>query len=64
MAATERPVAADELLGAREAFMASTVREVQSVAAIEDREFPEAGEVTRQAAAAFAAHLDDVLNRA
>ncbi len=60
---TERPVAADELLGAREAFMASTVREVQSVAAIEDREFPELGEVTRKVVAAFAAHVDDVLKR-
>lgn len=60
---SERPVTADELLGAREAFMASTVREVQSVAAIEDREFPETGEVTRKVAAAFAAHVDDVLGR-
>ena len=59
---TERPVTTDELLGAREAFMASTVREVQSVAAIEDREFGETGEVTRKAAAAFAAHVDEVLS--
>ncbi|MBA3304338.1 MAG: aminotransferase class IV [Thermoleophilaceae bacterium] len=60
---TERPVAADELLGAREAFMASTVREVQSVAAIEDRQFPETGEVTHKVGAAFSAHLDEVLGR-
>lgn len=60
---TERPLTKDELLGAREAFMSSTVREVQSVAAVEDREFPETGEVTRKAAAAFTAHVDDVLGR-
>jgi len=60
---TERAVTADELLGAREAFMASTVREVQSVAAIEDTELPETGEVTRKVAAVFAAHVDEVLGR-
>jgi branched-chain amino acid aminotransferase len=60
---TERSVTTDELLGAREAFMASSVREVQSVAAIEDREFPETGEVTRKVAGAFAAHVNDVLGR-
>ena len=54
----ERSVTADELLGAREAFLASTTREVQPVAAIEDRQFPEAGELTRKAAAAFRAHVD------
>jgi len=60
---SERPVTTDELLGAREAFMASTVREVQPVAAIEERDFSETGEVTRDAAAAFAAHVDRVLDR-
>lgn len=60
---SERPVTTDELLGAREAFMASTVREVQPVAAIEDREFGETGEVTRKVAAAFTAHVDEELNR-
>ena len=60
---TERSVTTDELLGASEAFMASSVREVQSVAAIEDREFGETGEVTHKVAAAFAAHVDDVLGR-
>ena len=59
----ERSVSTDELLAAREAFMSSTVREVQSVAAIEHREFPETGEVTRKVAAAFTAHVDDVLSR-
>ena len=59
----ERSVTTDELLAASEAFMASTVREVQPVAAIEAREFLETGEVTRKVAAAFAAHVDDVLGR-
>src|SRR4029453_8277473 len=36
--ALERPTTADELLGAREAFLASTTREVQSIGRIEDRE--------------------------
>jgi branched-chain amino acid aminotransferase len=59
----ERPVTADELLGAREAFLASTTREVQSVAAIENSDFPETGEVTRKAAAVFRAHVEQTLAR-
>jgi branched-chain amino acid aminotransferase len=58
----ERPLTTEELLEAREAFLASTTREVQSAAAIEGREFPETGEVTRKAAAAFRAHVDDELS--
>jgi branched-chain amino acid aminotransferase len=55
----ERPVDSEELLrGAREAFLASTTREVQSVAAIEDLELPEMGEVTRKAAAALRAQIE------
>ena len=57
----ERSVTSEELLGAGEAFLASTTREVQSVAAIEHREFPEPGELTRKAAAAFRAHVDQAL---
>jgi branched-chain amino acid aminotransferase len=58
----ERPVSADDLKSqAREAFLASTTREVQSVAAIDDREFAETGEVTRKAAAALRAHIESVL---
>jgi branched-chain amino acid aminotransferase len=58
----ERPITAEDLKSqAREAFLASTTREVQSVAAIEDREFPETGEVTRKAAAALRAHIESVL---
>ena len=53
-----RSVATDELLEAREAFLASSAREVQAVGAIEDRELGDVGAVTR-AAAAFAAHVDE-----
>jgi branched-subunit amino acid aminotransferase/4-amino-4-deoxychorismate lyase len=53
----ERPLAADEALQAREAFLASTTREVQPVAAIEGRDFPEVGDRTREAAAALREHI-------
>ncbi len=59
--ARERPVSTDELMAAREAFLASTTREVQPVAAIEDRELPGAGGRTREAAAALHAHIEDSL---
>ncbi len=59
----ERPVSTEELLGAREAFLASSAREVQSVAAIESHELGEVGEGTRKAAAAFEAHLARSLGR-
>ena len=54
----ERPCPTDELLEAHEAFLASTIREVQSVAAIEDRSFPETGEVTRKAAGVLRAAIE------
>jgi branched-subunit amino acid aminotransferase/4-amino-4-deoxychorismate lyase len=54
----EQPTTAEELLQANEAFLASTTREVQSVAAIEDRDFPEPGERTREAAAALRSHIE------
>ncbi len=57
----ERSVDVDEIKRAQEAFMASTTREGQSVAAIDDREFPDPGEVTRKVAAAFAAHRDQLI---
>jgi branched-chain amino acid aminotransferase len=60
--AEERALPQEELLAAREVFLASTVREVQSVAAVEDKEFPESGEVTRKAAAAFRAHVESELS--
>jgi branched-chain amino acid aminotransferase len=52
----ERPLTSGELLGAQEAFLASTTREVQPVAAVEDQEF-EDGERTREAAEALRAHI-------
>jgi branched-subunit amino acid aminotransferase/4-amino-4-deoxychorismate lyase len=62
LGAEERALTREGLLEAREAFLASTVREVQSVAVVEDREFPETGEVTRKAAAAFRAHVEAELS--
>lgn len=60
----ERPLTRDELMDeAQEAFIASTTREVHSVSVIEDREFPETGEVTRKAAGAFRAHVDELIRR-
>jgi branched-chain amino acid aminotransferase len=50
---TERPLTTDELLEAGEAFLASTIREVQSVAALEDRDLGEPGPRTLEAAAAL-----------
>jgi branched-chain amino acid aminotransferase len=58
----ERPCPTDALLSAREAFLASTVREVQSVGAVEDVDF-DAGPRTREAAAAFRALVEEELGR-
>src|SRR4029453_3005684 len=46
---TERPIAADELAGVQEAFLASTVREVLPVHAIDGRAVPTGGALTRDA---------------
>jgi branched-chain amino acid aminotransferase len=52
----------DDLLAADEAFLASTVREIQAVAAVNETELPECpGGRTREAADAFAAILDQEL---
>jgi branched-chain amino acid aminotransferase len=49
----------DDLLGAREAFLASTVREVQAISAIDETDLPECpGEQTESAKAAFASVLE------
>jgi branched-chain amino acid aminotransferase len=53
----ERPCPTDELFAAAEAFLASTIREVQSVGAVEDVELDE-GPRTREAAAAFRARVE------
>jgi branched-chain amino acid aminotransferase len=50
-----------ELEGAIEAFLASTTREVQAVAAVDDREMEAPGERTREAAEAFRASLGAAL---
>src|SRR3954468_14664876 len=47
----ECPATTDDLLGAREAFLASTLREVGPVRAVEDRELEAPGERTAEAAA-------------
>src|SRR5262245_1097765 len=57
---TERPCPREEILAASEAFIASTTREVQSVAAIEDVQLEE-GPVTRTAAAAVRARIEEEL---
>lgn len=60
--AEERPCTTEEILAAREAFLASTVREVQPVAAIEEAELAdEASELTRKAEAAVRAHIEKTL---
>jgi branched-chain amino acid aminotransferase len=46
----ECPATMDDLLGAREAFLASTLREVGPVAAVEDRALDAPGERTAEAA--------------
>jgi branched-chain amino acid aminotransferase len=49
----------DDLLGAKEAFLASTVREVQAISAVDETKLPECpGEQTEAAASAFAAVLE------
>ena len=59
----ERSCPLDDLLAASEAFLASTIREVQSIGAVEDTEFAE-GPRTREAAArASAAHVEQELGR-
>ena len=61
----ERSLALDDLGGAREAFLASTTREVQPVGAVDELELPAApGQVTEAAAAAFAARRDELLRAA
>jgi branched-chain amino acid aminotransferase len=52
--ATERPCTLDDLFAADEAFLASTVREVQPIAAIDEHEFADASPVSERVAAAAA----------
>jgi branched-chain amino acid aminotransferase len=57
VAVSERSCTMDDLRSASEAFLASTTREVQSIAAIEDIELDE-GERTREAQAALRARIE------
>jgi branched-chain amino acid aminotransferase len=59
----ERSCPIDTIRQAGEAFLASTIREVQSIAVIEDFELEE-GPRTREAAEAFRAHVESELARA
>ncbi len=54
----ERVATTEDAIEAVEAFIASTTREVQPVARIEDRELGEPGEITRDAAERFSAALE------
>jgi branched-chain amino acid aminotransferase len=58
----ERPCTLDDLSAASEAFLASTIREVQSIGAVEDVEFEE-GPRAREAAEAFRRHVQEELRR-
>ncbi|MGI8904756.1 MAG: aminotransferase class IV [Solirubrobacteraceae bacterium] len=55
--AREQPCTLADLAGADEAFLASTTREVQPVAAIDERDFPASGPLTARAAAALSSHI-------
>ena len=57
---SERPCTMDDLRAASEAFLASTTREAQSIAAIEDIELPE-GERTRETREALRARIAEEL---
>jgi branched-chain amino acid aminotransferase len=57
----EAPLTTDELLSAHEAFLCSTTREVQPVAAVEDHELGEPGERTREAATALRQYISGAL---
>jgi branched-chain amino acid aminotransferase len=56
----ERSCTLDDLYAGSEAFLASTIREVQSIGAVEDVEFEE-GPRTREAARTFRAHVEGEL---
>ena len=56
----ERPCTLDDLRAASEAFLASTTREAQSIAQIEDFELPD-GERTREVAAALRQRIEEEL---
>jgi branched-chain amino acid aminotransferase len=54
----EAPITLDELLGAEEAFLASTTQETLPIHRIDDRDLPAApGPVTRETGARLSAHI-------
>lgn len=59
----ERSCTREDLLEAREVFVASSIREVQPVGAIEERDFGEPGERTLAARDAFREHVEEELRR-
>jgi branched-chain amino acid aminotransferase len=61
---TQRSCTIDELKAADEVFIASTSREVQDVAAVDEREFPATGPVFKGTAAALRAYVAAELSRA
>jgi branched-chain amino acid aminotransferase len=62
--AEERPTSLDELLAADEVFLASTMREVHPVAAVDDRDYPADGPVTARVSDAVSNRLTEELARA
>ncbi len=62
--ASERACTLEDLAGADEAFLASTVREVQPVAAIDDRSFSSVGPVSERLAGELAARIRSQLDGA
>ena len=59
--ASERPTTLTDLLGADEAFLASTIREVQPIVRVDDREFDAPGPVTAGTAEAVERHIAGLL---
>jgi branched-chain amino acid aminotransferase len=55
--AHEQPCTLDDLRGADEAFLSSTIREVQPVAAVDEHEFPSEAERAGQIAEQVGAHI-------
>ncbi len=53
----EEPCTLDEVASAEEAFLASTIREVQAVAAVDDTELPVGGPLTEEAARVLREHI-------
>ncbi|HWC86821.1 MAG TPA: aminotransferase class IV [Solirubrobacteraceae bacterium] len=62
--AQERACTLDDLQAADEAFLTSTTREVQSVAAVEDKVFEATGPRTQAAAAALRGRIESLLGSA